>query len=193
MNQTATLQGIADSVIRRAERQGFVVPSEIRETVTQAGASGSMWKDVLALARHALHYRHGRYYFASGLSQRLLEEQLHQQDIHRAVRQLIRQHKAEVSQHDRRCQDRVDFIQPVKVVTDDGREFTLLSRDLSASGIRLIGTRGFLGQKVRVLIPRTGEQQPWTFVARILWTCAIGDDLFENGGTFLEVTSTPLA
>jgi hypothetical protein len=22
---------------------------------------------------------------------------------------------------------------------------------------------------------------------RILWTCAVGDDLFENGGRFLEV------
>jgi len=24
---------------------------------------------------------------------------------------------------------------------------------------------------------------------RILWTCAVGDDLFENGGNFLELAS----
>ena len=72
---------------------------------------------------------------------------------------------------------------------DGGRQFTLLSRDLSLTGIRLVGTRRLLGQKVRVSLPQGDGTEACTFVVRILWTCAIGDDLFENGGTFLEVIS----
>jgi hypothetical protein len=83
----------------------------------------------------------------------------------------------------------------VKVRAEDGRECTLLSRDVSATGIRLIGTRRLLGQKVRVSIPRPGAATTdspraaagWSFLVRILWTCAVGDDLFENGGAFMEV------
>jgi hypothetical protein len=26
---------------------------------------------------------------------------------------------------------------------------------------------------------------------RILWTCPVGEDLVENGGTFLEVSTAP--
>jgi hypothetical protein len=26
---------------------------------------------------------------------------------------------------------------------------------------------------------------------QVLWTCAIGDDLFENGGSFLELIKSP--
>ena len=65
---------------------------------------------------------------------------------------------------------------------------TLLTRDLSTNGIRLVGTRRLLGQKVHVLIPRRDKATPWKFRVRILWTCAIGDDLIENGGTFIEVS-----
>ena len=61
----------------------------------------------------------------------------------------------------------------------------VLTRDLSASGIRLIGTRRLLGQKVTV---RLGG---FDFQVRILWTCPVGDDLVENGGTFLGVTPAP--
>jgi hypothetical protein len=48
-----------------------------------------------------------------------------------------------------------------------------------------------LGQKVRIFIPYPGSPETsnegWSFVVRILWTCAIGEDLFENGGAFLEI------
>ena len=71
------------------------------------------------------------------------------------------------------------------VRTEDGREFTLLSRDLSATGIRLIGTRRLLGHKVHVIITSGGVSLD--FLVRILWTCPVGDDLVENGGTFLGV------
>jgi hypothetical protein len=69
------------------------------------------------------------------------------------------------------------------VITEDGREFTLLSRDLSASGIRLIGTRRLLGQRIKV---RIGALD---FQVRVLWACPVGDDLVENGGTFLGVSA----
>ena len=88
---------------------------------------------------------------------------------------------------------RVDFAQPVTVLTEDGLRFTLLGRDLSATGIRLLGTRRLLGQRVRVLISLPAGAGPgqtqavWSFQVRILWTCAVGDDLFENGGTFIVV------
>jgi hypothetical protein len=73
------------------------------------------------------------------------------------------------------------------VRTEDQREYTLMSRDLSSTGIRLIGTRRFLGQKIHVSIPAADGATTWDFVVRILWTCAVGDDLVENGGTFLAL------
>jgi hypothetical protein len=183
----SNLQSVADRVVRRAKRQGYVVPSDIRDELSQAGLPDTLWKDVAALAGPSLTYRRGRYYFEAPVSARVRQEQVQQRDIQKAIRQIIRRHRAGAGRVERRGQDRIDFIQAVKVITDDGREFTLLSRDLSASGIRLIGTRGLLGQKVRVLIPRDKQEAPWSFRVRILWTCAIGDDLVENGGTFLEV------
>jgi hypothetical protein len=187
------LQEIAHTVIRRAQQQGFILPREIRDELTHAGLDATLWKDVVALARSVLRYRRGRYYYASAVSARVREEQRHQRAIHRTVRQLIHQYKQSTAQNERRQQDRIDFMQPVKVRTDDQRELTLLSRDLSTSGIRLIGTRSLLGQKVRVLVPREGSPEPWCFLVRILWTCAVGDDLFENGGSFLELAEAPVA
>ncbi|MCI0456013.1 MAG: PilZ domain-containing protein [Gemmataceae bacterium] len=181
------LQGVANTVVRRAQRQGFVLPREVREEVTHAGVEETLWKDVLALARPSLSYRQGRYYYVHAVSDRLLREQRLQRGVQRAVRQLIRQHKKSITKKERRGQDRVDFIQPVKVITEDQREFTLLSRDISITGIRLIGTRSLLGQRVRVLLTDAEQEEPWCFLVRILWTCAVGDELFENGGAFLEM------
>jgi hypothetical protein len=181
------LKGIADAVIRRAQRQGFVVPREMREELARAGLPEGLWKDVLALAQPLLAYRQGRYYYVSAVSSRMEHEQHQQRVIQRAVRQLIRQYKAEAAQIERRQHGRVDFILPVKVLTEDHRELTLLSRDISNTGIRLIGTRGLLGQKVRVLVARGEGVPPRCFLVRIVWTCAIGDEMFENGGNFLEV------
>jgi hypothetical protein len=183
------LQAIAQTVCRRAQRQGFILPREIRDELVNAGLAEALWKDVLARARPPLHYRHGRYYFGPVVSARAREEQTHQRAIHATVRQIIRQYRQSAAQLDRRRQGRVDFVQPVKTLSEDGRERTLLSRDLSLSGIRLVGTRSLLGQKLRVLVPRADGAEPCCFVVRILWTCAVGDDLFENGGTFVEVLS----
>ena len=188
MMMTVDLRGVAELVARRARRQGYVVPREVREELTRAGEPEHLWKDVLALARPSLSYRHGRYYYQSPVSDRVREEESHQRGIRRAVREVIRSHHNSDRAEERRGQERVEFIQPVRVITEDGRQFTLLTRDLSPSGLRLIGTRRLLGQKVRILMPK-GERSPaYEFVLRILWTCSVGEDLVENGGAFVGVT-----
>lgn len=116
-------------------------------------------------------------------------EQERRRVIARTVRTMIRQHKT-ARDVERREQARTDFVQLVKVRTEDGREFSLFSRDVSATGIRLIGTQRLLGQKVNLRIPAPeGQSGGWMYTARILWTLAVGDDLFENGGTFLDVSA----
>jgi hypothetical protein len=181
------LQGVAELVVRRAQRQGFIVPREVREELNRAGVPSELWKDVVALGRASLRYNRGRYYYTAPVSARVREEQTHERGIRRAVRQVIRQYKNAAGACERREEDRIDFVQPVEVTTDDNRTYTLLTRDLSPNGIRLIGTRRLLGQKVRVQITVPGQTLPTTFLVRILWTCAVGEDLVENGGTFLDV------
>src|SRR5262249_31256514 len=157
----------AEQVIRRAERQGYVLPGEVREELTQAGLPDSFWKDVLALARASLTYRRGKYYYTAPVSERVRPQPSQQRGINPAVQHLIAQHTSSSHSIERREANRVDFIQPVKVITETGQELTLLSRDLSASGIRLVGTRRLLGQKIRVVIPSPGGE-PWDFQVRIL-------------------------
>jgi hypothetical protein len=183
-----TLQQVAETVVRRAQKQGFVRPREVREELSRAGEAPQRWKEVVALARASLSFQHGRYYYASPVSERLQQEKDHQEEIARAARELIAGYRA-ATQRERRGEERIDFVQPVLVQTEDGRQFTHLTRDLSTSGMRLIGARSLLGQKVHVRIAATGPGQSWCFVLRILWTCAVGDDLFENGGTFLSVSA----
>ncbi len=184
------LQGIAAAVVRRAQRQGFIVPREVRAELRAATLPEELWKEVVGLAGSALVRRQGRFYYLSPVSVRIEQERHQQRVIHRAVRQLIRQYQADAARTERRQEGRIDFIQPVKVHTEDRRELTLLCRDISTTGLRLVGTRGLLGQKVRVFIPRGPDREPRCFLVRVLWTCAIGDDLYENGGTFLEVLAS---
>jgi hypothetical protein len=184
-----TLQQVADTVVRRAQRQGFVVPRDIRAELSLAGLPEDHWQHIVDLARGSLNHRQGRYYHIAALSPRLQEEQNQQRLIQRAIRKVIRHYRDVADRHERREEDRIDYIQPVKVRTDDGREFNLLSRDLSPTGIRILGTKRLLGQKVRVVLPPGEGEEPLVFLVRILWTCSVGDDLFENGGTFVEVVS----
>jgi hypothetical protein len=186
------LQGIAELVVRRARRQGFVAPEEVREECIQAGAPENLWQDVVALARPALALRRGRYYYTDPVSDRVRREQLQQRGVRRAVRQLIRQARpddAGGARVERRVEDRVEFVQAVTVRTENGQEFSLQTRDLSASGVRLVGPKRLLGQKVHVLFPRPDGQAPLDFLVRILWTCAVGEGLYENGGAFIEVSA----
>jgi hypothetical protein len=130
-------------------------------------------------------------------SDRARREQQQKRAIGKAIRRLVRAYRASSREVERRAQARSDFIQPVQVFTEDGRQHTLLSRDVSATGIRLIGTRRLLGQKIRLLIPNPEApadrpaDEGCSFIVRILWTCAIGEDLFENGGVFLELAQPP--
>lgn len=184
---STTLQDVAASVVRRAQQQGYIVPREIRDELTNAGMPASHWKEVIALAQPALTLRRGRYYFVPAISLRMQQEQKQQQDIHQSVRRIIRHYKKAAKLVERREQDRLDFIQPVKIHTEEGQELNLLSRDLSSTGIRIVGTHRLLGQKVVITVPDVDGSEPARFVARILWTCSAGDDLFENGGRFLEI------
>jgi hypothetical protein len=183
---SVNLQGVAELVVRQAQRNGYVVPRQVRTVLNEAGIDESMWKDVLAVASPSLTYRKGRYYYTAPVSDRVRQEQEQQNNILKAVREIIRRYRSG-AWVERREEDRIDFVQPVKVQTEDGHEYTLLTRDLSSTGIRLIATRRFLGQKIRVSIPVAQESKNWEFVVRILWTCAVGDDLVENGGAFLEI------
>jgi hypothetical protein len=183
---TTDLREVAHVVVRQAERMGFVLPKDIRRTLAQTGLSERQWKKVVALSRSSLRLRHGRYYFKPALSARMREEQRQQRAIHSAVRQLVRQYKRSNDEVERRQQGRFDFIQPVKVRAEGEQEITLLSRDLSATGIRLISTRSFLGKRLRISISRSDGKEPACFHIRVLWTCAVADGLYENGGVFLE-------
>ena len=62
-----------------------------------------------------------------------------------------------------------------------------MTRDLSVTGVRVLGTRRLLGQKVQLDLPGDDGAAGCRLLVRILWTCAIGDDLFENGGSFVEL------
>jgi hypothetical protein len=181
------LRDVADAVIRRAQRKGFILACEIREELAHTNMPETQFDEVLALSRSSLRFSQGRYYYKPKVSPRVRQEQRLQRAVHLVVRRLVRQYKKNKSQTERRQQRRAEFIQTVKVRTEDNRELTLLSRDLSESGIRLIGTRGLLGQKVQVSVPHPDGKKTSCFLVRILWTCTIGDGLFENGGSFLEM------
>ena len=180
-------QNVADSIVRLARRVGSITPRDVRMELRIAGLPESGWKDVLELARPRLLKRQGRYFCKETFSPRVQKEQAQRLAMQKAIRRLIRLHQKQAKDLERRGQARVDFVHPIPVRTEDGQTFTLLSRDLSATGIRLIGTRRLLGQKVDVSLPAGPESPPCRMRVRILWTCAVGDDLFENGGSFLEL------
>src|SRR5262245_4281487 len=103
---STSLERIAEQVIRRAQRQGHVLPREVREELKQANLDERLWKDVLALARPALSYRQGRYYYTSPVSDRVRQEQIRQHGIQKAIRGLIRQHRLAKRNVERRVMDR---------------------------------------------------------------------------------------
>jgi len=179
---TADLQGVVDAVLARAQRQGSVTPEDVQDELTQAGVPDELCEEVLTQCRRSLRKRQDRYHYVSTTRQESARQR-QRLAVRRAVRGIIRRHRAE-QQVERRGQDRVDFIQSVRVLTEDQRERHLLSRDLSTTGIRLIATGSLLGQRVRVVI---GEgEEVCTLLVRVLWTCAVGDNLFENGCMFLD-------
>jgi hypothetical protein len=184
---TTLLQPVVEAVLRLAKRQGYILTRDIRSELRSANLPEKHWKEIVALTRTTLVYRQGRYYHKDSLSPRLEKELAQQHAIQKVIRKLIKHHRRHHEEDERRGRVRVDFIHPVKVRTEDGREYTLVSRDLSATGIRLLGTKHLLGQKVQLELPVGEGQSPCRILTRILWTCAIADDMFENGGSFLEL------
>ncbi|HKI34223.1 MAG TPA: PilZ domain-containing protein [Gemmataceae bacterium] len=179
---TINMQGIVDSVLERAQRQGSVTPEDVQDELTRAGVPEEAWEGVLTLCRRSLRKRQDRYHYVSA-ARRVSARERQRQAVRRAIRGIIRRHRA-AEQVERRGQDRIDFIQPVRVLMEDQRERHVLSRDLSTTGIRLIATRSLLGQKLRIILGEGDEA--CSLLVRVLWTCAVGDDLYENGCMFLE-------
>jgi hypothetical protein len=183
------LQQAAEAVLRRAAEQGFLLPQQIRSEVAHAGADPKLWKQVVALAGSHLVHRKGRYYYASPTSPQRLTAEQRLQAVQQAVHELVARYRKAAELQERREADRFTFIQPVQVESEDGQVYRMLTKDISASGLRLLGNRGLLGQRLRVRIPST-EGKETVFVVRILWTCMVGDDLYENGGSFVELVSS---
>jgi hypothetical protein len=185
---TSDLRDVAQAVLTRAKSQGYVVSREIREELQQAGQSTGRWRDVVREAGGSLSLRHGRYYYVSRIRARMREDHRHLKRVKGATRDLIRHYKADAIDRERRSFRRIHFVIPVKVETADGRELTLLSQDISLTGVRLLGTVDLRGQKIRVHMPSVdkGEGQ-WCFSVHILWSSKVADSMIENGGIFLAV------
>src|SRR5438270_2376663 len=147
------MQRIVAIVCRRARRQGCVSPQEVRDALARAGLPEAQWLDVVSLAGDMLSNHDGCLYY-SGPPVEVCREQRRQVRLGCAIRRLIRGYKSAV-QDERRRQGRFDFVHPVQVQTEDGRTFTLLSCDLSTSGIRLVAPFSLLGKKIRVTLPAT--------------------------------------
>lgn len=184
---SALLQEIATRVVHRARQQGYILPDEVREELTSAGQDEGQWKDVLTLARAFLRYDDGRYWYQPPLSEAATQRQSQRDAIRDAVRLIISHQRT--SGIERRGEERIELIHPVVLIDENDQEHHVLSRDLSVTGIRLLGSRRLLGQKFRLCWPQPDSATSWMFHVQILWTCAVGDDLFENGGSFLSLES----
>ena len=64
---------------------------------------------------------------------RMQKRHNHDRPIERAVRRLVRQYKAASDRIERREHGRTHFIRQVKAVADNGRDYTVLTRDISLS------------------------------------------------------------
>jgi hypothetical protein len=179
------LQRIVAAVCRRARRQGFVCPQEVKNALTGAGLPEARWREVVSLAGDMLSVRDGCYFYSSVAAAARRAER-RQRRLARAVRRLMRGYKAQVLD-ERRGRGRIEFMQSIPVETEDGQCHTVLSCDLSESGIRLIAPLTLLGKRIRLTLPSAAGARHRSFIVRILWTSVVGDGLFENGGVFLGI------
>lgn len=182
------IQRIVDVVCRRARERGFVRPEDVRAVLVSAGMSENQWSEVVSLAGDMLSNKDGCFYY-SPVAAANRRAQRRRRRLSRALRQLIRSYRSSV-QHERRRQGRFDFVHPVQVDTEDGRTFTLISCNLSPSGIRLIGPNSLLGRKVCVTFPSTGGAMHRRFQVQIVWSSIVGEGLYENGGAFVDLVDT---
>lgn len=188
------LHGIAQTLLHQAEEKGFIVPRDIRAALTAAKLDDDLWKDVLTLLGPALSLRNGRYHFVSpGLARmraRAHQDQRHQRAIQRSVRQLIRQYHKTACEIERRAQARIELVRPVQILTSDNRTLNLLTRDISTTGLRLLGSHQLQGQRIQVWIPPPTEGRPaFCYSVQMLWSALVADGLYESGGMFLELVA----
>ncbi len=179
------MQRIVEIVCRRAHEQGFVSPQEVRAVLASAGLPEDQWLEVVSLAGDMLSNHDGRIYYRGPTAG---HGEPHHRRLGRAVRQLMRGYQSS-GLDERRRQGRLDFVQPVRVDTEEGRTFTLLSCDVSTSGIRLVAPLSLLGKKLRVTLPDTDGARERCFYARVVWSSLVGDGLYENGAAFLDIAA----
>jgi hypothetical protein len=174
------------AVLRRAESRGYVLPEEIREEMRRLGLSARLWSEFIQRAGSLLTFQNGRYYYVPPLSSNRLREEERQLHVRALLQALIDSYKRSHHHVERRSADRMEVIWPVTLTLEDGTIHRALTRDISVSGIRFLGSRSLLGQRVTAHLALNPEQQH-SFTVRILWTCEAGDNLYENGGTVLEI------
>jgi hypothetical protein len=177
---------------QRAQERGFIRRQEVRAELARAELAATPWEEVVALVSPNLVYHRGCFYPVGSAGDEVVRRR---RKIERTLRRLIRNHRNSAARQERRHEHRIDFIHPVDVQTEDGHRSTLLSRDLSLTGIRLISSHSLLGEKIYALLPGADGEAPYRFLLRIVWACAVGDELFENGGMFLDTFprgTTPL-
>jgi hypothetical protein len=184
------MQRIVNRVCCRASRQGYLLGQEVRDELAAAGLPGALWVDVVSLARDMLNNRDGCQCYPTVASSSG-QEQDRQRQLQRAVRELIRDYRSCTDQERRRHKRLHGAIQPVQVETEDGRKSTLLSCDLSTHGIRLIGPKTLLGQKLRITLPTRAATEQRCFVVQIVWSKLVSDGLYENGGAFSDISEPP--
>lgn len=181
------LRRATENVLRRAEAQGTITSSEVRAELAALGLGEDLWKDVLAGARTSLRFADGVYHFQAPVTGRAAAEKGRLDAVVAAIRGLLDSQRRRGV--DRRGEERVEYVHPATVLDDAGGEHRVLTRDLSPTGVRLIGTRRLLGQKVRLRLEGPGSEGAWVFRVQVVWTAEVGDDLFENGGAFLGLES----
>jgi hypothetical protein len=185
---SSDLRTVTQMVLNRAKAQGYVVAREIREELEHAGQPATRWKDVVREAGESLSLSHGRYHYVSRIRVRMREDHRQLKRVKGAARDLIRKYKRGSAERERRSFRRIHFIIPVKAQLPNGKEITLVSQDISLTGVRLLGTADLLGQKIRLFMPSIdhGGGQ-WCFLVHVLWSSQVADGMIENGGIFLEV------
>lgn len=191
---TPDLQAVAKSILLLAENNGFVVPRDVRNELKAVGLPETDWKKIIEYLRESLNYRQGRYYFIKPSSPRLVKQKSSQDAIRSAVESLMENTSVLPVDNNRRQETRHNFPFPIQAQSEDGENFTVLGRDLSSTGIRIVSGKSLLGRKLVLCLKNSTNHfdREISLLTRIVWTESVGDGLYENGGTFLDVETAPL-
>ncbi|GBD35923.1 hypothetical protein HRbin36_01038 [bacterium HR36] len=176
------------TVLQRAETRGYILPQEIQQELRRLGLGTRLWRQFIERAGSFLTYQNGRYYYVPSLTGNRLHEEERQLHVRALLQALIDSCKRSQHHVERRSADRVEVYWPVTLTLEDGTAHRAVTRDISVSGIRFLGSRSLLGQRIVVRLTLNNGHEH-VFSVRILWTCEVGDSLYENGGSVLQVLS----